>query len=187
MRTGRRLTRGRLGIAATATIGAFLLGITSVAASPAARSSLLPDVTIKIVNEHSGLCLGISGASTQSAAHAVQQLCANVTYQNWVARNVEISGNYTYYKFINVNSGLYLGVAGSSTADNADVDQFTYSSGYHQQWWVSAYAGHTYLVNRNSGKCLEVQGDSTAAQALAKQLTCDGVAHVGEAWTFPTP
>ena len=85
----------------------------------------------------------------------------------------------TWYNLTNRNSGKYMDVTGSSTADGAQLDQWTANSNTSQQWTLTATdSGYYTLSNRNSGKAAFVSdiggegawvtqqpyGGSTAAQ-----------------------
>jgi hypothetical protein len=68
-----------------------------------------------------------------------------------------------YYYLANKNSGKYLDVAGSSTADSANVQQYTLNKSGAQQWLLEdAGNGYYYLVNKTSSKVLNVSGGSSA-------------------------
>ncbi|MFC5470439.1 glycoside hydrolase family 9 protein [Cohnella suwonensis] len=67
-----------------------------------------------------------------------------------------------YYKIASRNSGKLLSVSQGSTADGADVVQWTDNEGLDQQWqFVASSSGYYKLVNRKSGKALDVLGAST--------------------------
>lgn len=84
----------------------------------------------------------------------------------------------TSFTFSNLHSGKCLEVAYSSTADFADVGQYTCHTGNNQKWYIqSAGGGWQTLVNVNSGKCLEVLNYSTADFATVTQYTCHGGAN----------
>ncbi|MBD0384487.1 RICIN domain-containing protein [Paenibacillus sp. WST5] len=70
----------------------------------------------------------------------------------------------TIYKIVNKNSGKVLDVANMSTADGANVQQWTsWSGGTNQEWQiVDAGSGYYKFINRNSGKALDVYNMSTA-------------------------
>ncbi|KOV35944.1 hypothetical protein ADK60_07960 [Streptomyces sp. XY431] len=85
----------------------------------------------------------------------------------------------------NTSSGKCLDVSGSSTADGAQVLQWTCGSGKANQEWtlVPPAGGATMqLVSANSGKCLDVSGSSTADGALAVQWTCT-TGRTSQQWT----
>ncbi|WP_433336143.1 RICIN domain-containing protein [Spirillospora sp. CA-294931] len=60
-------------------------------------------------------------------------------------------------RLVNVNSGHCLDVAGSSTANQANVIQWTCNAGPAQDWrFTDSGDGYYTLTNPNSGKCLDV-------------------------------
>jgi hypothetical protein len=69
-----------------------------------------------------------------------------------------------YYKLIARHSGKAVVVQGSSTANAADVVQWTYGGTSTNDEWqlVDVGSGYHRIVNRNSGKVLNVAGVSTA-------------------------
>jgi hypothetical protein len=70
-----------------------------------------------------------------------------------------------------------LDVSGGSTADNAQVIQWTCGSGTNQQWkFQDAGDGYSQIVARHSGKCLDIAGSSMANSARVKQFTCNATA-----------
>ena len=79
----------------------------------------------------------------------------------------------TYYRVQNVNSGKVMDVTGQSTANNAEVKQWTWNGGNNQRWsFLDAGGGYLNIVNLNSGKCLDVASASTANGANIIQYTC---------------
>jgi O-glycosyl hydrolase len=67
----------------------------------------------------------------------------------------------SYYKLINVNSGLLLDVSGASISDGAQLIQWPDNGGWNQQWSIVGLGGGVYsLVNRNSGLILDVSNAS---------------------------
>jgi hypothetical protein len=81
----------------------------------------------------------------------------------------------TFYRLINRNSGKVAEVAGFSTADGGNVQQWTSTGTSSQQWsFVSVGGGYYTVINRNSGKCLDVSGVSTTNGANVQQWTCTG-------------
>lgn len=76
-----------------------------------------------------------------------------------------------------VHSGKVLDVSGSSTADGANVQQWSQQSGANQRWRLEAQSSGGYqLVADHSGKCLDVSGNSTADGANVQQWSCNGTA-----------
>jgi hypothetical protein len=77
-----------------------------------------------------------------------------------------------WFSLVNRHSGKALDVLGSSTADGADVVQWSPHGGANQQWrFVDSGGGWYRLVNRHSGRALDVLGFSTAAGADVVQWT----------------
>ncbi|MCC3764492.1 RICIN domain-containing protein [Glycomyces sp. TRM65418] len=76
------------------------------------------------------------------------------------------------------HSGKCLDVIGASTADGAEVAQYTCSGGANQQWRLQdAGGGYVRLVAGHSGKCLDVEGASTANGARILQWSCNSGAN----------
>ena len=77
----------------------------------------------------------------------------------------------TYYKIVARHSGKALSVQSASTANGADVHQWTYSSATPNDEWSLVDLGNGYhrVVNRLSGKVLSVAGASTANGANVDQ------------------
>ncbi|WP_445636539.1 hypothetical protein NSTC745_01460 [Nostoc sp. DSM 114161] len=68
-----------------------------------------------------------------------------------------------YYYLANKNSSKYLDVTNFSTADGANVQQWTLNKSGAQQWLLEdAGNGYYYLVNKTSSKVLNVSGGGSA-------------------------
>ena len=79
----------------------------------------------------------------------------------------------TYYRVTARHSGKVMDVIGQSTANNAEVKQWSYNGGNNQKWqFQDAGGGYVRLINANSGKCLDVANASTADGANIIQYTC---------------
>jgi hypothetical protein len=79
------------------------------------------------------------------------------------------------YYLQNRNSGLYMDVSGPSTADGANVIQWTGTNGTNQQFEFSHLGGGSYrLTPVHSGKSLDVDAISTADGARIVQWTYVG-------------
>jgi Ricin-type beta-trefoil lectin domain-like len=79
--------------------------------------------------QNSGLCVSVTGASSQPGANVDQEICAGTPAQRWQALN---QGD-GYWTFRNTSSGLCLDVAGGSTAPGANV-QWTCNKLAPQIW-----------------------------------------------------
>jgi hypothetical protein len=74
----------------------------------------------------------------------------------------------------NQYSGKCLDVASASTADGANIIQYTCQSGAtNQQWRMQAGGSYFQLVARHSGKCLDVLGAGTGDGVDIDQYTCN--------------
>ena len=82
------------------------------------------------------------------------------------------------YHLQNRNSGLYLDVAGPSTADGANLIQWNYTGAGNQQFEFTHLGGGIYrLTPKHSGKSLEVSNGSTANGGNVQQWSYAGFAH----------
>ncbi|MEV5713886.1 non-reducing end alpha-L-arabinofuranosidase family hydrolase [Amycolatopsis mediterranei] len=83
-----------------------------------------------------------------------------------------------WYVLLNRNSGKALDVNGASTADGANLIQWTRSNATNQQFqFVDAGGGNYKLRARHSGKLADVLGASTADGAAVVQWTDNGGAN----------
>src|SRR5690606_27146277 len=79
------------------------------------------------------------------------------------------------HRVTNRSSGKVIDVISASTADNAEIKQWTWNGGGNQKWqFQDAGGGYVRIVNQHSGKCLDVAGASTADGADIIQYTCGG-------------
>jgi hypothetical protein len=127
----------------------------------------------KILNQNSGLVLGVAGMSTDNSADVVQFADNGTADHLW--RLVDAgAGNL---KIQNVNSGLLLGVSGMSTADSADIVQYA-DNGTPDHLWrlLDNGSGWLRISNFNSGLVLGVAGMSTADSAQIVQFADTGTA-----------
>ena len=80
-------------------------------------------------------------------------------------------------------SGRCLDVKSASTANGANVQQYSCHGGANQAWDVVAVTNmDAVLIAEHSGKCLDVKGASTATGAYIQQFSC----HFGtnQRWEF---
>lgn len=74
------------------------------------------------------------------------------------------------YFLQNRHSGLYMDVAGVSSADGANIQQWSYSGNTNQQFELTHLGGGTYrILAKNSGKSLDVADISSANGANVLQ------------------
>jgi hypothetical protein len=88
-----------------------------------------------------------------------------------------------YHRITARHSGKVMDVISASTANNAEIKQWTWNGGGNQKWqFQDAGGGWFRLVNQNSGKCLDVAGESTADGANVIQYTCGDGANQQWQW-----
>jgi GH43 family beta-xylosidase len=84
----------------------------------------------------------------------------------------ETANTPTGYRIVNRNSGKCLEVAGGSTADGANIQQWTCNGGANQRWRLEDLADDTSrLVNIGTGKAADVANCGTADGADIRQWT----------------
>jgi GH43 family beta-xylosidase len=84
----------------------------------------------------------------------------------------ETAATPTGYRIVNRNSGKCLEVAGGSTADGANIQQWTCNGGANQRWRLEDLADDTSrLVNVATGKAADVANCGTADGADIRQWT----------------
>ncbi len=87
------------------------------------------------------------------------------------------------YRIENAASGKALEVYEASTEDGANVAQWSWNGGSHQQWWVEYLGSGQYrLINENSGAAVDVPDGSTAAGESVHQWNWWGGAM--QKWTL---
>lgn len=78
-----------------------------------------------MVNEYSGKCLDISGASTADGAAVIQYTCSGATNQQFTLNPVTALGSSKDYQLVAVHSGKCVDVSNISTAPGARIHQWT--------------------------------------------------------------
>ncbi len=121
----------------------------------------------KILNQNSGLVLGVAGMSMAESADVVQYADDGTADHLWWL----VDAGDGQIKIQNANSGLVLGVAGMSTADSADIVQFADTGTPDHLWqFLDNGSGWLRIQNVNSGLVLGVAGMSTADSAQVVQF-----------------
>lgn len=118
---------------------------------PAANSSVLPD----------GYALGATSVVATDVLQFTQAIDAFADTQDSTSGSLpDASGTY---RIVNRNSGKALNVVGGSSADGANIEQYTYG-GWTSQHWQFTDLGNGYykIQNVNSGKLMDVEGASLA-------------------------
>ena len=84
-------------------------------------------------------------------------------------------GDATYHRITARHSGKVMDVISSSTANNAEIKQWTWNGGANQKWtFQDAGGGWFRIVNSHSGRCVDVASSSTSDGANVIQYTCGG-------------
>jgi hypothetical protein len=128
----------------------------------------------KIVAQHSGKALAVSGASRSNGASVVQWTYGGAaTNDEWRLVNV---GDTPYYQILARHSGKAMVVKSASTAEGATVIQWTYGGAATNDEWSleKGTDGYYRIRNRNSGQAAEVDGGSTANGAKIVQRSASG-------------
>ncbi len=129
-------------------------------------------VNYKLVAQHSGKDMDISGASTAAGALLQQWTATGGLNQQFDF----IDSGEGYYRIRARHSGLVLQVAGSGSG--ADISQQADANATSQQWRVVDQGGGVVsLVNRLSSLAMDVWGVSTADGARISQWTLTGNAN----------
>ncbi|MBY9078826.1 fibronectin type III domain-containing protein [Paenibacillus sp. HN-1] len=111
----------------------------------------------------------------RDAAGNVSTASNSVSVTTSASESNIISG--TVYKLTAQHSGKVLDVAGGSTADGANVQQWTDNGNTQQKWRVvSVGDGYYKLIVQSSGKALDVAQGSTSDGGNVQQSTDNGSA-----------
>jgi hypothetical protein len=117
--------------------------------------------TVKIINEHSQLLLGVAGEATTEGTLIDQYTDTGKKHQQWQLEPVEPAGpdNKGFYNIKNVNSGMSLEVVGDSKNPGGDIVQRPYGDGpWNRQWELVPVDGKTdvyKIMNRSSRLVLD--------------------------------
>jgi hypothetical protein len=109
----------------------------------------------------------VQSASTSNAADVIQWTYGGTaTNDEW--QFVDLGTGY--YRVVNRNSGKVLNVAGASTVNGGNVDQYAWANVAQQMWKVTNLGnGYYSLTVQHSGKVLNVSGASTSDGANIDQ------------------
>jgi len=127
---------------------------------------------VHIVNQHSGKCMDVAGASMGDQAKVQQFHCHDGKNQIWI---LESNG-----EIVSLNSGKCLDVPSASLNDNVLVQQFTCHGGTNQLWRATPRGE---IINVNSGKCLDLPSGDIADQVQLQQFKCNY--GTNQQWVFP--
>jgi len=121
-------------------------------------------------------------AKTTSAVGTYPIVPSGVTATNYEITFVDGSlvvlpstGLSGLYNIENVNSGLLLGVAGASTAEGADIVQWTSNGSPNQEWTLALLPNGAYqIIDAYSGMLIGVSSASTSPGASLVQWPSTG-------------
>lgn len=125
----------------------------------------------KIVNEKSGLVLGISSPQLTAGSAAIQEQNGN-TADQW--HFMPTGGGD--YKMLDTYSGEVLGVSAASTSAGASVIQWADNGTNDHRWEFISQDSFYEILNVNSGLALDVSGASTSPGASIVQEAYTGTA-----------
>ena len=122
---------------------------------------------------HRGNCVEVAGANLSNGGKVQQGSCDRTAkYQQW---RLFPLGN-SYYKVVNFNSNKVLEIAGSNTADGANLQQWDDYGGAQQQWKLVPQVDGSYqLMALHSNKCIDVTSATATVGAPLTQLACGAV------------
>jgi hypothetical protein len=163
-------------------VGPVVAGSTSTVGTSGTQAAAILSSTAwyNIVNNNSSLCVDALSWGYLNGTAVVQYTCGAAQYnQEWQFQPTD-SG---YYRVVNRNAlnragqNLVWDVNGgpSATADQINIQLWTYVGGTNQQWMpVSLGNGAYKFVARNSSKCLDVPEGSSAVLTVLQQYDCNG-------------
>ncbi|WP_419789154.1 RICIN domain-containing protein [Mucilaginibacter sp. X5P1] len=115
--------------------------------------------TYVLTAKNSSKCANPSGGSSSAGTNIVQNTYASNTYQQWVL----VDAGNNFYKFRNVNNGLYMDINGASTISGTNAIQWSSDAGLNQQFLLIPQVGGYYsIMARHSGQVLDVNGNSSS-------------------------
>lgn len=113
----------------------------------------------RIINQHSGKALDVSGFSMADGGNILQWDYVGGDNQRWTLSS---AGN-GFYTIRSVLSGKVVDITAASTANGANVQQYASNGTAAQQFSIEDLGNGQYrIVNRGSGKVLDVAAWSTA-------------------------
>lgn len=133
----------------------------------------------KIINRNSAKAIDVEVSGRDDGRNISQFTDSGTANQQWafidVPQPVTALVNNVIYTIVNKQSGKVIDVAGASTANGANIQQW-HNLGISAQQWraVDVGSGYWKFVNVNSGKVIDVEGASTVNGANISQYTDSG-------------
>jgi hypothetical protein len=144
----------------------------------------------KICNRASGLCLDVTGKSTNAGALIDQTAYASQINQKFgflAMPNTSATYSFPTYNIVNRNSGKSLALPRQSTAVDLQAQQSTFTRAGYQQWMVRPIGGGVYSIcnwgsNAAGSLCLGVRAASATTGAAVVQQGYTAAA--SQQWTI---
>lgn len=122
-----------------------------------------PNIVDQWMNEYSSDIEPMAGGHGWFYYNLMKQKIAE--FKGW-----NVSGTGQQYRIVNKNSGKALTVSGGSTANSANIAQWTDTARQEQKWTLEATGdGYYKLRNANSGMLADVEASSSAPGANVSQ------------------
>jgi hypothetical protein len=121
---------------------------------------------MQVINDATGYCLDVDGASKTEGADLDAWTCNSGSNQEWTM-STEGSGYY----MTSLLDGQVADDSGNSKTSGGQIIQWDANGGTNQQWTFTSNGGGAYTIqNVYSGLCLEPA--STTDGALVEQINC---------------
>jgi len=130
-----------------------------------------------LVNRKGGKVIEVANGSTTAGAVVRQNNYTGATYQQWNVTPVDsrVGGDFSYFTFTAVNSGLAMDLLNFSLENNGVIDVWSDSKSSNQQWYLDyAEEGWFYIRSRHSAKCLTVIYPTLAGASVLQSDKVDG-------------
>jgi hypothetical protein len=111
----------------------------------------------------------LNGTTLQQYAESI----SNGVQDRWQQWEFSLQSN-GYYTIMNLNSGKYIDVPGSTTTSGATLDQYTGNSTNAQYWSVTAVGSYYKITNKGNGLAITNHGGSTSNGTPITQETYTG-------------
>jgi hypothetical protein len=149
-----------------------------ISTTPSIGSRLAPGHAVNLVVSGggmmkgvlSGLCIGVTGGSTNDGTLTELEQCDGSTSQSWT---------WTATQQLTVDGGTKcLDVSGEGTGDGTPVQIWDCSGNSNQQWTINADGS---IVGAGSGKCLDATNQGTTPGTPIQIWDCSGIPN--QQWT----
>lgn len=137
---------------------------------------------------HSGKCLDVEGGTgaTENGANIQQYDCADVANQKFTFEPAGVGEGAGYFEPPGDGGGMYyikamhsdkcLDVAGATTENGANIQQYSCTDVPQQKWRLAEATDKSVkIVSKKSGKVLDVAGNSASNGANIQQWEYEGV------------